>query len=48
MTFLNAKGLNPNTLDNAALLETFIHEMEKGLRDQGDLPMIPSGLLNMG
>lgn len=45
MTFLNAKGLNPDTLDNAALLEAFIHEMEKGLRDEGDLPMIPSGLL---
>ncbi len=45
MTFLTANGLNPETLDCHALLETFICEMNRGLRGEGALPMLPSGIL---
>lgn len=44
MTFLHEKGLNPEAIDLVALLEAFLHEFERGLRGEGSLPMIPSGL----
>jgi hexokinase len=44
MTFLHEKGLNPEAIDLKALLEAFLREFERGLRGEGALPMIPSGL----
>ena len=44
MGFLQDNGLDPKAIDAQALLDAFLKEMERGLRGEGSLPMIPSDL----
>ncbi|MBQ9693667.1 MAG: hypothetical protein IJV69_02810 [Kiritimatiellae bacterium] len=45
MTFLKENGFNLDAIDEQRLLSDFLNEMMRGLHGEGDLPMLPSGIL---
>ncbi len=45
MTFLQRHGLDPDAIDAEVLLGRFLEEMDRSLKTQGDLPMLPAGFL---
>ena len=45
MTFLKENNFDLDALQAPELLRAFIDEMKRGLQGQGDLPMLPSGIL---
>lgn len=45
MTFLKANNFDLDALQAPQLLRDFIDELQRGLCGQGDLPMLPSGIL---